>query len=118
MGARAGGARSAAANGPFAAYAQAAEMGAAIFSPGAYLLRPPAPIAEMLDHTVGGVLAHRVGTDNELYTQRQGTGENQCECRQAQGLAPPLAQGPVHCWIERRSYAKCTIGLLSTQVLL
>jgi 4-hydroxy-3-polyprenylbenzoate decarboxylase len=54
---------------------QAAEMGAVIFPPVPAFYARLSSIDEMLDNTVGRVLA-RLGIDNELYTRWQGLGEN------------------------------------------
>ena len=54
---------------------QAAEMGAVIFPPVPAFYARLSSIDEMLDNTVGRVLA-RLGIDNELYTRWQGVGES------------------------------------------
>ena len=53
---------------------QAAEMGAVIFPPVPAFYARLSSIDEMLDNTVGRVLA-RLGIDNELYTRWEGIGE-------------------------------------------
>ena len=54
---------------------QAAEMGAVIFPPVPAFYAHLSSIDEMLDNTVGRVLA-RLGIDNELYARWQGLGED------------------------------------------
>ncbi len=51
--------------------AQAAEMGAVIFPPVPAFYARLSSIDEMVDNTVGRVLA-RLGVDNQLYTQCRG----------------------------------------------
>jgi 4-hydroxy-3-polyprenylbenzoate decarboxylase len=55
--------------------AQAAEMGAIIFPPVPAFYARLSSIDEMVDNTVGRVLA-RLGVDNNLYMQWQGLGEH------------------------------------------
>ena len=50
---------------------RAAEIGAVIFPPVPALYGRPQTVAELVDGTVGRVLA-RVGVENELYTRREG----------------------------------------------
>jgi len=52
---------------------QAAELGAVIFPPVPAFYARPSSVDEMVDNTVGRVLA-RLGIDNELYMQWKGTG--------------------------------------------
>jgi 4-hydroxy-3-polyprenylbenzoate decarboxylase len=55
---------------------QAAEMGAVIFPPVPAFYARLSSIEEMVDNTVGRILA-RLGIDNELYTRWQGLGGSQ-----------------------------------------
>jgi 4-hydroxy-3-polyprenylbenzoate decarboxylase len=54
---------------------QASEMGAIIFPPVPAFYARLSSVDEMVDNTVGRVLA-RLGVDNELYTRWQGLGES------------------------------------------